>query len=360
MNPAQFAGRDASRSKVSDVPTGAPFLQAPDETHRRPRSARWVAIGVVLAVAAYLFTGPILAWTTVTRVDADPDGPRPPGQPGTTYLLAGTDSRAGLSPAERRRLHTGRGGGSRADTIMLVHVGAGPVLLMSIPRASLLQVPGHGTSMVNAAYEYGGPPLLVESLEKATGIRVDDYVEIGFRGLVNLVDAVGGVTICPRAAMDDDPAGLHVRAGCQLADGRGALAYARSRHAQQLDDLGRAAHQREVVSATGSQALSWRTFADPVRYWKVMVGGAGSVTVGQQVSALAFARLARALRHVDGESGLTCGVPITDAAVQAVHWDRERAERMFALIRADRTAQIDEDLCQPSGLRPAPTPGPTR
>jgi LCP family protein required for cell wall assembly len=204
--------------------------------------------------------------------------------------------------------------------------------------------------MVNAAYEYGGPSLLVETIERATGIRVDGYVEIGFRGVVRLVDAVGGVTICPEAAMDDTPAGLHVQAGCQHADGRDALAYARSRHAQQLDDLGRAAHQREVVSATGARILSWRTIGDPVRYWNVMVGGAASVTVGRNVSALAFARLAWAMRHVDGVNGLACGVPITDAAVQAVHWDLERAGRMFALIRGDRTAQIDDDLCQPSGL----------
>lgn len=326
---------------------------AVSERGRRARSLRWVrrlALVALLALVAYLLAVPLLAWSRVSRVDADPGGRRPPEQPGTTYLLVGTDSRAGLSAAERRRLHTGRGGGSRADTVMLLHTGRGPNLLLSVPRASLLDVPGHGRSMVNAAYEYGGPELLVETIEQATGIRVDGFVQIGFRGVVRLVDAVGGVTICPAAAMDDRRAGLHVRPGCQVADGGRALAYARSRHAQRLDDLDRAAHQREVVAATGARVLSWRTFLEPARYWNVMRGGAASVTVDDRMGPLAFARLAVALRRVDAPHGLTCGVPITDASVQSVHWDPERADALFGLIRADRTDEISADLCQSSGL----------
>jgi LCP family protein required for cell wall assembly len=304
----------------------------------------------LLAVVAYLLAVPILASSRVSRVDADPGGQRPPEQPGTTYLLVGTDSRAGLSATERSRLHAGRGSGNRADTIMLLHTGKGPNLLLSIPRASLVDVPGHGRSMVNGAYEYGGPELLVETIEKATGIRVDHFVQIGFRGVVGLVDAVGGVTICPAVAMDDRRAGLHVQPGCQVADGRRALAYARSRHAQQRDDLDRAAHQRELVAAVGAQVLAWRTFLDPARYWDVMHAGAASVAVDDQMGPLTFARLASALRHVDAPNGLTCGVPFTDASVQSVHWDPARAEQIFDLIREDRTDEIDGDLCKSSGL----------
>jgi LCP family protein required for cell wall assembly len=320
----------------------------PDHTGRRLRWVRRLAPVALLAVVAYLVAVPVFAFTKVSRVDADPSGDRPPEQPGTTYLLVGTDSRAGLTSTERRRLHTGGGTGSRADTIMLLHTGEGPNLLLSIPRASVVDVPGHGRSMVNAAYEYGGPKLLVETIEKATGIRVDHFVQIGFRGVVGLVDAVGGVTICPPVAMNDQSAGLHVQPGCQTADGRQALAYARSRHAQQSDDLDRAAHQRELVAAVGAQALSWRTFLDPLRYWDVIRGGAASVAVDDQMGPLAFARLASALRHAP--SGMTCGVPITDATVQSVHWDPERAGRMFDLIREDRTDEVDPGLCQPSGL----------
>lgn len=324
---------------------------------RRTRIALVVVLLTLLGTAAYLAVVPAVAWTRVERVDAEPGGPRPDDQPGTTYLLVGLDGRGDLSPAERRRLATGRGdGGNRADTIMILHVGSGPALLLSVPRASLVDVPGHGLSMINAAYEYGGAPLLVQSLEAATGIRVDHYVEVGLGGVADSVDAVGGVIICPDRAMDDARAGLHVDAGCGTADGPTALAYARSREAQRLDDLDRAAHQREVVSALARAALSARTLLDPRRYWGVSSGLVASVRVGEDVGAIDMARLGWALRQVSGAGGHACGVPITDADVLAAHWDPERAAEMFALVREDRTAELDETLCQPTGL-PAATGG---
>ena len=79
--------------------------------------------------------------------------------------------------------------------------------------------------------------------------------------------------------MRDPLAHLDIKAGCQDADGKTALGYARSRHTQQLGDIGRAQHQREVVSAIGSEVVSWKTVVNPVRYWRVMTGGAQSVRV---------------------------------------------------------------------------------
>ena len=79
--------------------------------------------------------------------------------------------------------------GQRTDTIMLLHVGNGPNLLMSIPRDSIVDIPGHGSSKINAASAFGGPKLLVRTVEQNTGIRVDHYIEIGFGGVINMVDA---------------------------------------------------------------------------------------------------------------------------------------------------------------------------
>src|SRR5690606_16159376 len=103
-------------------------------------------------------------------------------------------------------LGTGGAVGQRTDTIMVLHTGSGPNLLMSIPRDSIVDVPGHGTTKINAAFAYGGPELLVETIEQNTGIRIDDYVQIGFGGFVGMVDAVGGVEICPAQAMQDPQA----------------------------------------------------------------------------------------------------------------------------------------------------------
>ncbi len=229
----------------------------------------------------FLVAVPLLAWSRIDKVDATPSGDRPSSQPGTTYLLVGSDSREGLTRKQQLALGTGKGSGRRTDTIMLLHTGAGPNLLMSIPRDSLVEVPGHGTTKVNAAFAFGGPKLLVETLENETGIRIDDYVEIGFAGFVDVVDAVGGVEICPKEAMKDPQANLDIKKGCQDVDGKVALGYARSRHVSGLGDIDRARHQREVVSAVGSKAASPWSVLNPVRYFRLAMAGSDSLRVGK-------------------------------------------------------------------------------
>jgi LCP family protein required for cell wall assembly len=231
---------------------------------------------------------------------------------------------------------------------MLLHTGAGPNLLMSIPRDSLVEVPGHGVTKINGAFAFGGPKLLVQTIEQATGIRVDDYVEIGFGGFVNVVDAVGGIEICPKTAMKDPQANLDIEKGCQEADGTTALGYARSRKTSNLGDIDRARQQREVVSAVGAEAASPWSVLNPVRYFRLASSGSDSLRVGKDTSMLSTMRFAWAMTRVDGKDGLTCGVPIVDLAV---NWDQERAEQLFKLIQEDRTEDVSKSLCGASGLR---------
>jgi LCP family protein required for cell wall assembly len=295
----------------------------------------------------YLLAVPLWAWTQIEKVDAEPDDGRPDGQPGHNYLLVGSDSREGLSRAERRRLGTGAGEGRRTDTIMLLHTGDGPSLLLSVPRDSIVEVPGYGTEKVNAAYAYGGPELLVRTLENETGIRIDSYVEIGFAGFVDVVDAVGGIEVCPKQAIEDPLAKLKIDKGCQEVDGPTALGYARSRKTSALGDIDRARRQREVVSAVGDKAASPWSVLNPVRYFRLSSAGADSLRLGKDTGPFDTARFAWAMTRVTGDKGLTCTVPIADLAV---NWDSERAPRMFRLIRQDRTSDIPRSLCRPSGL----------
>jgi LCP family protein required for cell wall assembly len=303
---------------------------------------------VLLLWLVFLVAVPAWAWTKIDKVDAEPDGERPESQPGHTYLLVGSDSREGLSKEERQKLGTGTAEGRRTDTIMMLHTGDGPNLLLSLPRDSIVDVPGYGTTKINAAYAYGGPELLVETIEGETGVRIDSYVEIGFAGFVNVVDAVGGVEICPKEAMKDKQANLDIEKGCQEADGVTALGYARSRKTSALGDIDRAQHQREVVSAVGSEAKSPWSVLNPVRYARLASAGADSLAVGEDTGPIDTARFAWAMTRVSGEDGLTCSVPIVDLAVT---WDRERAMELFNLIQEDRTADISKNLCQASGLR---------
>ncbi len=302
---------------------------------------------MLLLWLVYLVVVPLFAWTKITKFDAEPKGERPGDEPGTTYLLVGSDSRADLSEAERKELNTGNAGGGRTDTIMLLHTGSGPDVLMSIPRDSQVPIPGHGTNKINAAYAFGGPKLLVRTIEQNTGIRIDDVVEIGFGGFVDLVDSVGGIEVCPKEDMVDADANLRIKKGCQDVDGEVALAYARSRHAQQLGDLDRTAHQREVVSAIGDAALSPWTFINPIRYWNTSMAVPGAVAVSEGTGPFSVAQALLAVSRLD-EGGLTCGTPITDGSAE--QWDQERAEALFQHIIEDDTRGIGKKICTPSGL----------
>jgi LCP family protein required for cell wall assembly len=354
MMPAASAGESSSAggsgpSSTSKTYTSRPSMPRPLAGRRVPRPRLgWLKI-VLLLWLVFLLAVPFWAWSRVDKVDAMPDGDRPGDQGGTTYLLVGSDSRDGLSEEERRELGTGGAVGQRTDTIMLLHTGDGPNLLMSVPRDSIVTIPGRGEGQkVNAAYAYGGPKLLVRTLEAETGIRIDHYVEIGFGGFVGMVDALGGVEICPQTAMKDPQANLDVKKGCQEADGATALGYARSRKTYaQLGDIDRARAQREVVSAIGSEALSPWSVVNPWRYWNLNMASADSFRVSEGTSPFSFARFAFAMTRVNGENGLTCGVPIADTAV---NWDAERSEQMFGYIRDDATSDIPDSLCTPSGL----------
>ena len=333
-------------------PTPPPVAPSPGgERPRRGRGVRsYLRIVLVLLLlwAVYLVAVPLYAWTKVDKVEYEPRSARPAEQPGTTYLMVGSDSRKGLTKAQRKAYATGNAAGQRTDTIMLLHTGSGPNLLMSIPRDSLVEVPGHGTTKINAAYAYGGPRLLVKTIEQNTGIRIDQYAEVGLGGVVGMVDAVGGIEVCPTSRMTDKLAGLNIEKGCQEVDGRVALAYARSRHTDpRYGDITRAKHQREVVSAVGSEVMSPWTFINPFRYWDVMMAVPDTFKFGEGMSPVGAARWALAMTRVNGDKGLTCGVPISDLQV---HWDPARSKQMFAYIKADKTDQIPPRLCTPTGL----------
>ncbi|CAN5559539.1 hypothetical protein BH24ACT11_BH24ACT11_05910 [soil metagenome] len=306
---------------------------------------RRVLLAVVLVWLAFLIAVPIWAWSQINTVDAEPGGNRPEDQPGQTYLVVGSDSREGLSEQERQDLSTGSVEGQRTDTIMLLHTGSGPTLLLSLPRDSPVEIPGREPNKINAAYAYGGPSLLVRTVEQNTGVAVDGYVEIGLGGFVNIVDGVGGVDVCPQEAITDPKAGLKITRGCQELDGTEALGYARTR-ATPTADLQRVQNQREVVGAIADKAVSPWTALNPWRYFRLSSAGAESLRIGEDVGPIDLGRFAWAMGRVTS-GGLTCTVPLasTDAA-----WDPELAPQMFRLVSQDRTEEIGQDLCRSNGL----------
>lgn len=315
---------------------------------RRPRF--WFRMVLLLLVLwlVYTIAVPFFAWQKTDKVEFAPDGDRPGDQPGTTYLLVGSDSRKGLSAEERKKFNTGNPSSELTDTIMLLHTGDGPDVLLSIPRDSIVDMPGHGQSKINSAYARGGAKLLVRTIENETGIRIDEYVEIGLGGVAGVVDSVGGIEVCPKEAIKDKLAGLDIKKGCQEVDGEVALAYSRSRKQSALGDLDRVQRQREVVAAIGDKVLSPWSVLNPVRWWRLNNSVPGFFGFGEETSTIDAGRWALAMTKVGGKDGLTCTMPVTDGSAET--WDRDRAEPIFKAFIEDRTDDIKPAQCTPSGL----------
>jgi len=320
--------------------------------HRTPRWRRWLRMSV-LALAAwliFLIATPVYALGQMAEVDQSGSSERPPRQPGTATLLVGTDARdpgPGYQPVPGDEDLTS----VRADTIMLLYrPPTGRSVLVSLPRDSYVPIPGFGQDKLNAAYAYGGPALLAETVELVTGVRLDGYLEIGFDGFASLVNAVGGVEVCTDIALQDDFSGLDLPVGCSTLDGTQALAYVRMRYADPRGDIGRAERQREVIGKVVSQAASPISVLNPFRYWNLNMAGARMLTRGNETGVFDLLGAARALVGVASGDGLSLVVPIADPAgisdtgASVVIWDRENALALFDEIGRGDTSQLDRFL----------------
>lgn len=314
---------------------------------KRPARRVLAVIGIlVLALVVWLIVVPIYAWSHVDRVAYEPSGDRPDNQPGTTYLLVGSDSRSGLTKAEKKKLGTGSSAGGRTDTMIILYVPpGGEPAMISLPRDSFVDIPGHGSNKLNAAYSFGGPKLLTKTVEQNTGLRVDDYIEVGFAGFVNVIDAIGGVEVCLKKPIKDKDSHLKLKAGCQNLEGKNALGYVRMRKADAEGDLGRVKRQRQMVSAMASKAASPVSVLNPVRYWKLANAGTDSLAVGENTSMFAMLRMGIAMGKVSGKDGLTLTVPIANpnastSAGSSVLWDDKGAKDMFGQIARGDTSNL--------------------
>ncbi len=292
-------------SRPPDAPPTTPRPAKPPRRRRRGR--RVIAILLVLLVLVLAWPIGLMVWANgkINHVDATSGGL---SSPGTTYLLAGSDSRAdGV-------LRNDTTEGQRTDTIMLLTVpSSGATSLISIPRDSYVEIPGHGPNKLNTAYAFGGAPLLVETVEALTGIGVDHYVEIGMGGVAGLVDAVGGIELCLDYVVDDKDSGLvWAEPGCQVVDGDTALAFARMRKADPLGDIGRTQRQQQVIQGVTSTVADPSLVYKPGEQVRLIEAGLGALTVSNGTNILDMGRLALAFRDATGADGVRGAPPIAD------------------------------------------------
>jgi LCP family protein required for cell wall assembly len=314
---------------------------------------------LLLAWVAFMVWVPFDAWGQVARVNTTPAGARPPQGKGHDYLLVGSDSREGLTAAQKKELTTGSADGKRTDSIILVHVPSdgGKAALISIPRDSYVPIPGHHSNKINAAYSLGGAKLLVATIENVTGIRLDGYVEIGFGGFASVVDSLNGVDICVPFHMNDPHAGINLSKGCQTLDGKNALGYVRARYSDPRGDIGRAERQRQFLSAIMKKAATPSTVLVPTRYWSFTHAASKGLTVDQDTSMRDVTRVLEALRSLSQGNGLSLVVPIQSlnyqtSAGSSVKWDTARAKALFTMLRDDTPLEAP-----PAGTNGKPSGG---
>jgi len=314
---------------------------------KRARKRAWaqvislsLIIAVLLSCAAAL-GGALWLETALHRQTVLTDYPgRPAAGQGSTWLLVGSDSRQGLTTEQQEALATGGDtGNGRTDTILVVHVpalGSGTATTMvSIPRDSYVPIPGYGRDKINAAFSMGGAPLLAQTVEQATGLRIDHYAEIGFGGFAGLVDGLGGVTVCPTAPIDDPLAGINLLAGCQKLAGRDALGYVRSR-ATPRADLDRMVDQRRFMAALLHRAASPAVWLNPWRWYSVPHAAVDALTVDREDHVWDLARLGWALHGSTTTLTVPIGELTSSDAGSVVVWDHQKAAALFDALAADQ------------------------
>ncbi|MFC3504760.1 LCP family protein [Micromonospora krabiensis] len=323
----------------------------------RPRRRRWRRIALITALVVVVLAGAGVVATGlyvrsinsgIERVDAFegvPEESRPEvvAAGAMNIMILGSDSRDPENAS-----------GSRSDTIILAHLpkDRSSAQLISIPRDTWVHVPkskegrGGRDAKINAAYAWGGVPLMVQTVEEFTGVRIDHVTMVDFAGFKEIVDALGGVEITVEKAFTSthslNPDGRREFAqGRQTMDGAAALDYARERYAFADGDFTRIKHQQQVIKAILDKAVSGGVVTNPAKLNSFVKATADAVAVDQSLSLV---DLATELRHLrSGNLGFfTCPTKGTGriGSESVVLADKPKAKQVFDAVRRDSVPDI--------------------
>ncbi|MEU9573013.1 LCP family protein [Streptomyces massasporeus] len=309
-----------------------------------------VTVLVVTSVATYFW-----ADSKLNRdVDLSKVIERPEAGEGTNYLIVGSDSRKGMSAEEKKKLHTGSAEGKRTDSMMILHTGGGAPTLISLPRDSNITIPSFKGSdsgklypntgrqtKLNAAYAEDGPELLVRTVEANTGLHIDHYVEIGFAGFANIVDAVGGVEMDIPQDIKDTKSGADLKKGKQTLNGEQALAFVRTRYALAGSDLDRTKNQQKFLSALANQVATPATVLNPFKLYPTMSAGLDTLVVDKDMSLFDLASMFWAMKGVSGGEGKSMNMPIAgNSANGNLQWDTAKVKTLVNQLKNDEQVTV--------------------
>lgn len=329
-----------------DAATAAP-------RRRRHRVLKVFVLGVLVlvcgAIAFLVYADRQLA--AVPRFPLDLDRPDRPAAHGKALdiLVAAVDdpdgSGAGPSVYEELKSKDWTPGLFRSDAIMVLHLPAdrSTAQLVSIPRDSYVDVPGHGRTKINAAFSWGGPQLLAHTVENLTGVRIDHAVVIGFTGLARVADIVGGVDLHldePTFNPVDDSTW---KAGTHHFTGDEALAYVRERHTLSHGDFSRIQRQQNFLRALLVQVAAAGTLANPSRVVRLIDRLSDTVAVDAQMTNGVMRKLAVQSRGLRADDFTFATVPVTGTptidGASVVTLDLKATASMFRALEDDALDQ---------------------
>jgi LCP family protein required for cell wall assembly len=299
------------------------------------------------------------------------------GGKGLNILVIGSDSRNGLTKAQKKQLHVGHDDGQRSDTMILLHIPAngGKADMVSLPRDSYVLIPAHcdggdppkngkcppGKALIpashnklNAAYSFGGANLTISTVEANTHVPINHYIVVDFLGFVNMVDKLGGVTICNTKPINDPvrydaSTGGYIGSGLQIGTGNitlkgpQALEYVRAREFDPAQgDLGRIQRQQKFMAAMLNKAESAGVLLNLIKLDGFLKSVASSLTVDSSLSKGEMISLARKLHSMSPKHVSLLTVPLSDtnyasSAGSAVLWDPVLAPRLWRDFRQDKS-----------------------
>ena len=285
------------------------------------------------------------------------------------YLLVGSDTREGLTKAEMKELRVGStktAAGGRSDTMLLVHISKdrSKAYLVSLPRDSLVTIPAHlsndGKTQVpdrqnklNAAFSFGGAPLLIQTIEGETNLKIDHYIEVSFAGFAGIVNALGGIEVCTKVDIDDAQSHLVLSAGTHTLNGIEALKYVRTRDFDGRGDIGRMQRQQQFMSSVLKKATSTGVLLNPIKMVNFINAAISTIKMDENLNVGDLLNLAKQMRGLSSGNVRTLTVPLSNAngnvpgIGSVVIWDTTLSADLWTRIRDD-AALVDEVKPSPS------------